>query len=84
MGVAKGLTKGLVGLTMKTGSATIGLVVYPSQGVYRGLRRSVRKGVEKKVEEGRWVEGEDIMRRGDWDGERVCGVLDEIMCSREI
>ena len=62
----------------------MGLVVYPGQGVYRGLRRAVRKGVGEKVEERRWVEGEDIMRRGDWDGKRVCGVFDEVMCSREI
>lgn len=84
VGVAKGLTKGLVSLTMKTGSATMGLVVYPSQGVYQHLRRAVRKGVREKVEERRWIEGEDIMRREDWDGKRVCGVFDEVMCSREI
>lgn len=72
VGVAKGLMKGLVSLTVKTGSATMGLVAYPSQGAYRGLRRGLRKGVEGRVGEGRWVEGEVLIRKDLFDADRAC------------
>ncbi|KAF7587318.1 UDP-Glycosyltransferase [Aspergillus hancockii] len=56
LGVAKGLTKGLVGVTVKTGAAMAGLIAYPNQGVYQSLRSAMRKGLPKQIEEASWAE----------------------------
>lgn len=76
-GVAKGLSMGLVNLTMKTGAGTLGLVVYPCQGIYKSVHMAmhtkVKKAIERaKLEEGEWlleneldnsVKAEDVLRR---------------------
>lgn len=82
LGVAKGLSKGIVSLTMKTGSATMGLVAYPSQGAYRGLRKAVRKGPAENIEEVRWAEGEFLEREVGVDVGRVCEAFEGLLCAR--
>ncbi|KAG9739029.1 hypothetical protein KCU73_g9588, partial [Aureobasidium melanogenum] len=75
-GVAKGLSTGLVNMTMKTGAGTLGFM-YPRQGVYKSthgpMHMRVRKAIKlAKLKEGEWllekqpadgVEVEDIARR---------------------
>lgn len=86
VGVAKGLTKGFVGFTAKTGAATVGLIAYPNQGIYRSLRTAVRTGPAKKIEQARWAEvGYLMLQMGEGlgiDPEGVCEVFDAIMVSR--
>ncbi|RMJ27243.1 hypothetical protein PHISP_01895 [Aspergillus sp. HF37] len=82
LGVAKGLSTGLVSLTMKTGSATMGLFAYPSQGAYRALRKAVRKGPAEKIEEVRWAEGEYLEREVGVDVDRVCEAFEGLLCAR--
>lgn len=86
VGVAKGMMKGFVGFTAKTGAATVGLIAYPNQGIYRSLRTAVRTGLAKKIEQARWAEvGYLMARMGEGlsiDPEGVCEVFDAIMVSR--
>ena len=61
-GVAKGLSMGLVNLTMKTGAGTLGLIAYPCQGVYKSIHAAMHVTVSKavkqaKLEEGEWLLG---------------------------
>lgn len=60
LGVAKGVGKGLIALTTKTNSAVLGLVSYPSQGIYKSIRSAAHEGTGKGViklrhEEGEWL-----------------------------
>ncbi|KAG4433698.1 hypothetical protein IFR05_010807, partial [Cadophora sp. M221] len=64
VGVAKGLSKGLLSVTMKTGAATIGLVAYSSQGIYRSIRTAVKSKTRKMIEEAKLREGEWILENG--------------------
>lgn len=86
VGVAKGLTKGFVGFTAKTGAATVGLIAYPNQGIYRSLRTAVRTGPAKRIEQSRWAEvGYLMVQMGEGlsiDPEGVCEAFDTIMVSR--
>lgn len=85
LGVAKGLTKGLVSLTVKTGAATAGLVAYPNQGIYRSLRTSLRQNLAKQVAQATWAETEWLMRTGDTreNVTALCSLYEELLCSRE-
>ncbi|KAM0286499.1 hypothetical protein ACHAQH_000926 [Verticillium albo-atrum] len=71
LGVAKGLAKGVVSLATKTGAAVGGLVAYPVQGAYRGIRATVRSTTRESIEiakraEGDWlVEQESKASRAD-------------------
>lgn len=58
--VAKGLSKMLLSVTMKTGAATNGLVAYPSPGIYRNIRTVMKGKMRKLIEyanlrEGQWL-----------------------------
>lgn len=55
--MAKGLSEGLVDFTMKTGSGLIGLVAYPSQGVWRSLHTLLHQTARTRVEEAKKAEG---------------------------
>lgn len=63
VGVAKGLGKGVVSLAMKTGSAGLGLVAYPSTGVYRSVRARVKDGTRRRIEEMRLEEGRWLVEK---------------------
>lgn len=85
LGVAKGLTRGLVSLTVKTGAATAGLIAYPNQGIYRSLRASLRQKRSKQVAQATWAETEWLMRTGDTrvNASALCSKYEKLLCSRE-
>ncbi|KAJ9246965.1 CAZyme family GT1 [Paecilomyces variotii] len=86
IGVAKGLTKGLLSLTLKTGAATMGLVAYSNQGIYHSLRTAMKQGLTEKVEQARWVEAEYMMRmEGNLPAyvQEACGAFDALMVARD-
>ncbi|GAB1193658.1 hypothetical protein APSETT444_002879 [Aspergillus pseudonomiae] len=86
LGVAKGLTKGLVSLTVKTGAATVGLIAYPNQGIYRSLMSTVRKRPAKLIEEARWAEAEWTTRADGGvriNAAELCSLYDELLSTRE-
>ncbi|KAL9947145.1 hypothetical protein ACHAQF_000275 [Verticillium nonalfalfae] len=64
MGVAKGLAKGVVSLATKTGAAVGGLVAYPVQGAYRGIRAAVRSTARGSIESAKREEGVWLIRQG--------------------
>ncbi|CAG8067607.1 unnamed protein product [Penicillium salamii] len=85
LGVAEGLGKGLVSLAVKTGSATIGLVAYPNQGIYRSLRSAMRKGSAQQIDEARWAEVWllDTERAARVDVEALCSRYDDLLSTRD-
>ncbi|KAH6695256.1 UDP-glucose,sterol transferase [Plectosphaerella plurivora] len=68
-GAAKGLGTGFANFLAKTGSATLGLVSYPAQGVYKSIRSATNhvpaKIVEEKVREGDWIAGKNSRWKED-------------------
>jgi hypothetical protein len=64
-GVAKGLGMGLVSFTAKTSAATIGLVAYPCQGIYRSLYTATHKATRDLVNEAKLVEAYWIHEQGN-------------------
>ncbi|KAF5856518.1 UDP-Glycosyltransferase [Aspergillus alliaceus] len=86
LGVAKGLAKGVVSMTVKTGAATVGLIAYPNQGIYRSLMSTMRKKPAKRVEEAKWAEAEWISKKDESmriDVEELCSLYDELLSTRE-
>ncbi|KAJ7678184.1 hypothetical protein DFH06DRAFT_567895 [Mycena polygramma] len=62
LGFVKGFGKGTVGLVTKTNASVLGLVFYPTQGIYKSLRAAAHtkttKGIVKaRREEGKWLMG---------------------------
>jgi hypothetical protein len=84
-GVAKGLAKGVTSLTVKTGAATIGLVAYPNQGIYRSLRAHLRTELTRQIVEARWVEAEWVVSRAgvDVDVTVLCSFYDDLLVTRD-
>lgn len=85
LGAAEGLSKGLVSLAAKTGSATIGLVAYTNQGVYRSLRAAMRKGLTSQINKARWAEVRVLeMERGTQvNAAELCSRFDALLCTRD-
>lgn len=63
LGVAKGLAKGVVSLAAKTGTAVGGLVAYPVQGTYRGIRAAVRSTARESIEAAKRAEGQWLVNQ---------------------
>jgi hypothetical protein len=55
-GAAKGMGKGLVGLTTKTGAGMFGLVSYTSAGIARSLKTAIYTKTAKSIAEARHTE----------------------------
>lgn len=70
-GAAKGLGTGVANFIVKTGSAALGLVSYPAQGVYRSIRSATnpvpRAIVAEKLREGEWLVTENPRWKKDRD-----------------
>lgn len=63
LGLAKGIGKGTVGFASKACSATVGIVAYPSQGIYKSVRGLVSSGTGKRIATQRHVEGYFLAER---------------------
>ncbi|KAL1884035.1 hypothetical protein Daus18300_000144 [Diaporthe australafricana] len=61
IGAFKGIGKGVVGLTMKTGAGMFGLFAYPSAGIAKSLRSAVHRGTGRMIMEERIIEGAWIL-----------------------
>lgn len=57
-GAAKGVGKGLVSMTTKTGAGMFGLMGYTGAGIAKSLRNAMHVGTRKRVAEARYAEGE--------------------------
>ncbi|KAJ6551519.1 sterol glucosyltransferase [Mycena capillaripes] len=58
VGIAKGIGKGTLGFFTKTSSATLGLVAYPGQGIYKSIRAASHGKTLKQIIAARHAEGE--------------------------
>ncbi|KAJ5499096.1 UDP-glucuronosyl/UDP-glucosyltransferase [Penicillium expansum] len=87
VGVAKGLMKGLTSLTFKTGAATIGLIAYPNQGIYRSIRARRWKEIARRIMDARWAEAECTVNgrcaHMDVAVAGLCSLYDGFLVSRE-
>ncbi|KAJ7182660.1 putative sterol glucosyltransferase [Mycena crocata] len=63
LGLAKGIGKGTLGITVKTISATLGLVAYPGQGIYKSIRLTAHETTRKSIEKAKHMEGEWMLKR---------------------
>jgi hypothetical protein len=61
IGVAKGVGKGLVSIVTKTSSASLGLVAYPGQGIYKTLHSSAKSSTRKAIREAKLQEGKYLL-----------------------
>ncbi|KAH7138489.1 hypothetical protein B0J11DRAFT_16631 [Dendryphion nanum] len=62
-GAAKGLGKGVVGLTTKTGAGMFGLFGYTSAGIAKSLRTAIYTKTRKRIAEARHTEGKWLMEK---------------------
>ncbi|KAL4886738.1 hypothetical protein BJY04DRAFT_204881 [Aspergillus karnatakaensis] len=49
LGAVKGLAKGTIGATAEVGSAAVGLIAYPSQGIYKSIHSSMKYKTRKAI-----------------------------------
>ncbi|KAG8664776.1 uncharacterized protein FPOAC1_013556 [Fusarium poae] len=64
VGAAKGVGIGVLNLTTKVTSGTLGLLTFTSQGAYKSVRASMRRDTRKTIKQSRQAEGIAIMREG--------------------
>ncbi|KPA38834.1 udp- transferase [Fusarium langsethiae] len=64
VGAAKGVGIGVLNLTTKVSSGTLGLLTFTSQGAYKSVRASMRKDTRKTIKQSRRAEGIAIVREG--------------------
>ncbi|CAM1502690.1 Fc.00g074660.m01.CDS01 [Cosmosporella sp. VM-42] len=62
VGVVTGIGKGFVNMATKTASATLGIVAYPSHGIYQSIRTLVKSNMRQQVMNARRVEGTWLVR----------------------
>lgn len=82
LGFAKGVAKGCVGLAARMVSATVGLVVYPAEGIVKSLHTVAHSRTRKALAAARCALGvNDRKRVGKEVGERVVKGFDALMKS---
>ncbi|KAI9368543.1 hypothetical protein BJX61DRAFT_212796 [Aspergillus egyptiacus] len=60
LGAVKGLAKGTIGAGAHIGSAALGLVAYPGQGICKSIHSSVRSKTRKEIMRAQGREGEHL------------------------
>jgi hypothetical protein len=70
-GAAKGLGKGLVNMTTKTGAGMFGLVGYTSAGIAKSLRTATYRQTRKRIAEARHAEGRWLIEQGRYGAEET-------------
>ncbi|EKG18451.1 hypothetical protein MPH_04253 [Macrophomina phaseolina MS6] len=63
-GAVKGLGKGMLSMTSKTGAAMFGVFAYPSAGIAKSIRSSVYSGTRKRIAEARHQESKWLVESG--------------------
>lgn len=74
IGAAKGVGKGLVSLTTKTGAGMFGLLSYTSAGIAKSLRTAVYSGTRKCIIEARHAEGQWLVDQGNYGREEAASM----------
>ncbi|SPJ85725.1 related to sterol glucosyltransferase [Fusarium torulosum] len=78
VGAAKGVGIGVLNLTTKVTSGTLGLLTFTSQGAYKSVRASMRRDTGRTIKQSRRAEGIAIVREGKQrvDAKAVLRVFD--------
>ncbi|TDZ75092.1 Sterol 3-beta-glucosyltransferase UGT80B1 [Colletotrichum trifolii] len=82
LGAVKGVGKGVVGLTVKSGAGMFGLFAYPSAGIAKSIRSALHQGTRKKIMEERRAEGEWMLESDRAAGVDVQGVITRLSLQR--
>lgn len=82
IGAAKGVAKGLVGLTTKTGAGMFGLWSYTSAGIAKSLRTAVYSGTRKGIAEARHAEGRWLVAQGRYGGGEAASIASKFEALR--
>ncbi|RGP70242.1 udp-glucose,sterol transferase [Fusarium sporotrichioides] len=64
IGAAKGVGIGVLNLTTKVTSGTLGLLTFTSQGAYKSVRASMRRDTRRAIKQSKQAEGIAIVREG--------------------
>ncbi|KAL4782156.1 hypothetical protein BJX76DRAFT_349619 [Aspergillus varians] len=67
LGAVKGLAKGTIGVGAHVGSATLGLVAYPGQGIYKTIHTSFKSKTRKEILKARQREAEYLFAKAEHD-----------------
>jgi hypothetical protein len=67
LGYAKGFGKGMAGLVTKTGSAALGIVAYPGDGICKSLRYMAKSKTRKQVRMSKLAETEGMGGKSSMD-----------------
>jgi hypothetical protein len=73
-GAAKGLGKGLISMTTKTGAGMFGLMGYTSAGIAKSLRTAVYTKTRKSIAEARHAEGRWLVEQGRYGAKEVAAI----------
>ncbi|UPX20857.1 uncharacterized protein EKO05_0011073 [Ascochyta rabiei] len=82
-GAAKGLGKGLVNMTTKTGAGMFGLVSYTSAGIAKSLRTAVHMKTRKRIVDARHAEGGWLIEQGRYGAEETASVTSKFEALRK-
>ncbi|KFA52308.1 hypothetical protein S40293_00619 [Stachybotrys chartarum IBT 40293] len=77
IGAAKGVGKGIAGLSSKAFTATMGMAVYPLQGIYKSILYTANSKTRHSIEIARLMEGRYLADKG-----RAKGVSDKAVLER--
>jgi hypothetical protein len=83
IGAAKGVAKGLVGLTTKTGAGMFGLMGYTGAGIAKSLRTAVYSGTRKSIAAARHAEGRWLVEQGRYGAAEAASITSKFEALRK-
>lgn len=83
IGAAKGVAKGLVGLTTKTGAGMFGLVGYTGAGIAKSLRTVVYSDTRKSIAAARHAEGRWLIEQGRYGAGETASITSRFEALRK-
>ncbi|KAI8292449.1 Sterol 3-beta-glucosyltransferase UGT80B1 [Colletotrichum sp. SAR11_57] len=77
-GAALGVGKGVLNMATKTASATLGIVAYPGQGIYKSIRTAVHSKTRRNIAAARQAEGEYLASNSSFEVQAVLHRFDTL------
>ncbi|KAF5518137.1 Sterol 3-beta-glucosyltransferase UGT80B1 [Colletotrichum aenigma] len=77
-GAALGVGKGVLNMATKTASATLGIVAYPGQGIYKSIRTAVHSKTRRNIAAARQAEGEYLASNSNFEVQAVLHRFDTL------
>lgn len=73
-GAAKGVGKGLISMTTKTGAGMFGLMGYTGAGIAKSLRNATHAGTRRRIAEARHAEGQWLLKQSTCSHQEVASI----------